>query len=915
VQHAKSSAWVIDGGVDLQDPLVVGHKFARQAVLAEMGFPVPQFACVPASIFDLSVDLEINEALTGKELTKEKLVEHSALLRDRVRQVVVPEQLRAAVLEAFDRLVGPDGLVAVRACVVPPKDGHGGEDSSEDPFAGMSDSYLYVGRDEAVERVLACWSSAFNSEAVLYRVARGTEPFAARVAVGIQRMVMGVRSFVAFTRDPRDGESRCVVAAAYGIGEGVVQERADIDHFFVDTESGTIDPHIVTKTEAVGWDPERPLDGPVPVPVDASLSDQPVLSKEQLLEIAALAGRVEAHFGGAQDIEGTITSDGHIYLVQARPAGTSNAVAKPTVELESPVIWDNSNVTESFPGISCALTYSMAQQLYEVGLADLYRRMGVSDSVLSRQQPSLRRMVGYLHGRIYYQLDRWYVMHGTIRCFRPLWSTWEQAIGLQGANADGTAESRRRISDLVNLAEIAGRFVAHPTRIRRFLAWWDDYHTELADTSSLTPQELIAAYDALWDEVSRRWGVTLVNGIFLFAVTRLANTLMSRWLPEADPSLLHGMLVGGPQNRSAQALHSAVDLASLANEQTRKALLSGRPEEEVWRELSMGSCDPAFFDALSEHLRLYGDRALHDLKIETVTPRQEPWQVLRTVRSYLRQDRTTESSLAVGREVRAKAERELRSRLRNPLKRTVVKGVFAAMRNLMKNREDTRFCRSQLFGDFRALLLRLGEELVKAGCLNNQRDVLHLSSGELVGAFEGTLPGADLRSLVRVRSAELARWTAADSPLPTRLESDRNVPVFAILNDRSDDRLTTSQHAPVVSAESDASPAVVKGLASSAGTVRGVAKVVLDPQSSADECEDRILVARETDPGWLFLMMSAKALVVERGTLLSHTAITGRLLGIPTVVAVRNATSLIPDGALIEVDGSAGTVRLLETPS
>ena len=79
-----------------------------------------------------------------------------------------------------------------------------------------------------------------------------------------------------------------------------------------------------------------------------------------------------------------------------------------------------------------------------------------------------------------------------------------------------------------------------------------------------------------------------------------------------------------------------------------------------------------------------------------------------------------------------------------------------------------------------------------------------------------------------------------------------------------------------------------------------------------DEIRDRILVARETDPGWLFLMMSSKALVVERGTLLSHTAVTGRLLGIPTVVSVPGATTRIPDGALIEVDGSAGTVRILE---
>ncbi|MFD0891618.1 PEP-utilizing enzyme, partial [Streptosporangium algeriense] len=105
---------------------------------------------------------------------------------------------------------------------------------------------------------------------------------------------------------------------------------------------------------------------------------------------------------------------------------------------------------------------------------------------------------------------------------------------------------------------------------------------------------------------------------------------------------------------------------------------------------------------------------------------------------------------------------------------------------------------------------------------------------------------------------------------------------------------------------------LLRGLASSAGLVRARAKVVLHPSVPPEACQDRILIARETDPGWLFLMSAARGLVVERGTLLSHTAITGRLLGVPTVVAVAGATTRIPDGALIELDGAAGTVRLLE---
>ncbi len=67
-------------------------------------------------------------------------------------------------------------------------------------------------------------------------------------------------------------------------------------------------------------------------------------------------------------------------------------------------------------------------------------------------------------------------------------------------------------------------------------------------------------------------------------------------------------------------------------------------------------------------------------------------------------------------------------------------------------------------------------------------------------------------------------------------------------------------------------------------------------------------MARATDPGWVFLMLDAAGLVVERGSPLSHTAIVGRELGIPTVVGVAGATRLIPEGAEVTLDGSTGEV-------
>ena len=74
----------------------------------------------------------------------------------------------------------------------------------------------------------------------------------------------------------------------------------------------------------------------------------------------------------------------------------------------------------------------------------------------------------------------------------------------------------------------------------------------------------------------------------------------------------------------------------------------------------------------------------------------------------------------------------------------------------------------------------------------------------------------------------------------------------------------------------------------------------------------KILVAKMTDPGWVFLLAGAAGIVAEKGSLLSHTAIISRELGKPAVVGVENATRLLQNGDLVEIDGTAGRVTVLE---
>ncbi|MCP4958705.1 MAG: hypothetical protein GY925_05470 [Actinomycetia bacterium] len=105
---------------------------------------------------------------------------------------------------------------------------------------------------------------------------------------------------------------------------------------------------------------------------------------------------------------------------------------------------------------------------------------------------------------------------------------------------------------------------------------------------------------------------------------------------------------------------------------------------------------------------------------------------------------------------------------------------------------------------------------------------------------------------------------------------------------------------------------VLTGDAGCSGVARGRARIVVDPSDAMALQPGDVLVAPLTDPSWTPLFLPAAAVVVNVGALMSHAVIVSRELGIPCVVAVEGATDKLVDGTLVEVDGTAGTVTIIE---
>ena len=501
---------------------------------------------------------------------------------------------------------------------------------------------------------------------------------------------------------------------------------------------------------------------------------------------------------------------------------------------------------------------------------------------------------------LYYRLDAWYALHSQIPGWDVLRPLWERSLGLQAHNTlPRLTLDRRAIADLLARSpRLIWATVRFPRRLRRFLTWWDDWHVAGMELSQLPTEEIIAVYRRVWSEAERHWGVTILAGYLGVGVYAAATLLVQRWTEIAEVNLA-ALLPGGTPNRTLESVHSTVALAEQIN------AIPGLSQRvvtadagETWDQIGRGVYGSKLAADAITHLRKFGDRAMNDLKIEEPTPRQRPEMLIESLRPFVAAGTTMQHTSVQEATAARGALDELRRICPSRWRRAILHAVLRAGRLLAKAREDTRFCRTQLYGFSREAMIRLGIDLAAAGWLDSPDDYVHLEAEELLGAFDGTCTHVDLRHLARARKDAYLQSCRRPALAPRFTTAALPIEVA--------DLRRSAANAP---AAGDCST-LLTGLPSSTGIARAQAKLVLSPDVRPEDCAGRILVARETDPGWLPLMLNASGLVAERGSMLSHTAITGRMLGVPTIVAVSGATTAITDGDDIEIDGRSGTVRI-----
>ncbi|MDE3093308.1 MAG: phosphoenolpyruvate synthase [Acidobacteriota bacterium] len=304
--------------IRLHDTDLVGGKGANLGELTAAGLPVPPGFVVTSEAYHYAIDQaqvapQLAAVLAGVNTnTTADLTRAADEAQRLVRGVALPSDLAAAILDAYHRL-GEGVRVAIRSSGI-------GEDAGDSSFAGMNVTFTNVlGDDDVLASVVGCWASLYGARVMSYRVTRALLDVPS-MGVVIMEMIPSERSGVMFTADPSDGDtSKIVIDAAFGQGEVVVSGEVEPDTYVL-SKTGPALLHV-----RVGTKDFKLVRGPdgkdLHVDLDPDEASRRVLSDDEVIELARLGLRTEAHYGSPQDTEWAI-ADGQQYLVQSRPITT-----------------------------------------------------------------------------------------------------------------------------------------------------------------------------------------------------------------------------------------------------------------------------------------------------------------------------------------------------------------------------------------------------------------------------------------------------------------------------------------------------------------------------------------------------------------------------------------------------------------
>jgi phosphoenolpyruvate synthase/pyruvate phosphate dikinase len=369
------------------------------------------------------------------------------------------------------------------------------------------------------------------------------------------------------------------------------------------------------------------------------------------------------------------------------------------------------------------------------------------------------------------------------------------------------------------------------------------------------------------------------------------NDQLLAWLGEKNAA--DTLTQSVPNNVTSEMGLALMDVADVIRPYPEVvAFLQHVEDEDFLNELPNVAGGREARDAILNWLDKYGMRGVGEIDITRPRWSERPTMLVPIVLGHVEnfEPGAAERRFEQGKQEARKTEEELLERVRalpdGARHAEETKRMIDRVRTFAGYREYPKYGMVSRYFVYKQALMEEAERLVQAGVLREREDIFYLRFQEL---------------------QDVVRTNQVDDQLIHRREE-----AFMSYHSLTPPRVLTSDGEAVAGRyrRDDLPAGALVGLAVSAGTVEGRARVILDMAKADLETGD-ILVTAYTDPSWTPLFVTIKGLVTEVGGLMTHGAVIAREYGLPAVVGVENATRLIRDGQRIRVHGTDGYVEIL----
>jgi pyruvate,water dikinase len=527
--------------------------------------------------------------------------------------------------------------------------------------------------------------------------------------------------------------------------------------------------------------------------------------------------------------------------------------------------------------------------------------MGVSPKAIQTNERIYKNTLGLMNGRVYYNLKTWYQMLALLPGYSINARFMEKMMGVKERfdipKSYLLSKGAAWWSIFKMVIKMFRRYRSLPRKRKTFMILLNTTISEYKaiDLPSKSAHELMDLYLNFEKKLLNEWKAPLLNDFFAMIWFGLLEKRCQQYKISDNPNIHNDLLCGSSDIISTQPIHRSIELATMITENEHlKQLFLDENEVTIWKTLKGNNSNfqPLKLE-IDRYIHDFGERCIGELKLETISYTQEPAQFIRVLKSYVETGITKKStSNNIENELRSNAEKALNDTLRTkPIKKWRLKSTLKKARDLVSSRENLRYERTRAFGIVRAIFSNMGTRFYAESIIDHPRDIFFLTKEEIFSFIEGRAVTQNIKALIALRKAEFAGYEQQEPP------SER-FPTYGVVYHANDFFSTQKLEA----IEGD-----LKGIGCCPGRVRAKVRVVTDPKL-VRSLDGDILVTSSTDPGWVTLFPSACGIIVERGSLLSHSAIVSREMGIPCIVSVTGLLKTLKTGDIVEMDGSTGVI-------